>query len=63
MDLNTKFRKSAICGDVSVVQSARLRSFSNFSSAACIAAPIGTLVNSDSTSKDNMILLSRSSHC
>ena len=59
MDLNTKFKRSAICGGVSVVQSARLGSFSNFSSAACTAASIGTLVNSDSTSKDTMILLSR----
>ena len=59
MDLNTKFKRSAICGGVSVVQSARLGSFSNFSSVACTAASIGTLVNSDSTSKDTMILLSR----
>ena len=59
MDLNTKFKRSAICGGVSVVQSAWLGSFSNFSSVACTAASIGTLVNSDSTSKDTMILLSR----
>ena len=59
MDLNTKFKRSAISGGVSVVQSARLGSFSNFSSVACTAASIGTLVNSDSTSKDTMILLSR----
>ena len=51
MDLNTKFKRSAICGGVSVVQSARLGSFSSFSSVACIVASIGTLVNSDSTSK------------
>ena len=59
MDLNTKFKRSAICGGVSVVQSAWLGSFSNFSGVACTAASIGTLVNSDSTSKDTMILLSR----
>ena len=59
MDLNTKFKRSAICGGVSAVQSTRLGSFSNFSSVACTAASIGTLVNSDSTSKDTMILLSR----
>ena len=59
MDLNTKFKRSAICGGVSTVQSARLGSFSSLSSAACTAASIGTLVNSDSTSKDTMILLSR----
>ena len=55
MDLNTKFKRSAICGGVSVVQSTRLRSFSNFSSVACTAASIGTLVNRDSTSKDTML--------
>ena len=38
MDLNTKFKRSAICGGVSVVQSTRLGSFSNFSSVACTAA-------------------------
>ena len=59
MDLNTKFKGSAICGGVSIVQSARVGSFSNFSSVACTVASIGTLVNSDSTSKDTMILLSR----
>ena len=55
MDLNTKVKRSAICAGVSVVRSARLGSFSSFYSAACI----GTLVNSDSTSKDTMISLSR----
>ena len=38
---------------------ARLGSFSTFCSAACTAASIGTLVNSDSTSKDTMISLSK----
>ena len=50
MDLNTKVRRSAIGAGVSVVRSARLGSFSSFYSAACTASPIGTLVNSDSTS-------------
>ena len=59
MDLNTKFKRSAICRGVSVVQSARLGSFSNFSSVVCTAGSIETLVNSDFTSKDTMILLSR----
>ena len=59
MDLNTKVKRSAICAGVSVVRSARLGSFSSFCSAACTAASIGTLVNSDSTSKDTMISLSR----
>ena len=59
MDLNTKVKRSAICAGVSVVWSARLGSFSSFCSAACTAASIGTLVNSDSTSKDTMISLSR----
>ena len=36
-----------------------LGSFSSCCSAACTAASIGTLVNSDSTSKDTMISLSR----
>ena len=38
--------------------SARLGAFSSLCSAACTAASIGTLVNSDSTSKDTMISLS-----
>ena len=38
---------------------ARLGSFSTFCSAASTTASIGTLVNSDSTSKDTMISLSR----
>ena len=59
MDLNTKVKRSAICAGVSVVRSARLGSFSSFCSAACSAASIGTLVNSDSTSKDTMISLSK----
>ena len=59
MDLNTKVKRSAICAGVSVVRSARLGSFSSFCSAAYTAASIGTLVNSDSTSKDTMISLSR----
>ncbi len=41
------------------MRSARLGSFSSFRSAACTAPSIGTLVNSDSTSKDTMISLSR----
>ena len=63
MDLNTKFKRSAICGGVSVVQSARLGSFSSFSSVACIVASIGTLVNSDSTSKILWSCCLGSSHC
>ena len=59
MDLNANFKRSAICAGVSVVRSARLGSFSSFCSAACTAASIGTLVNSDSTSKDTMISLSK----
>ena len=59
MDLNTKVKRSAICAGVSVVRSARLGSFSSFCSAACSAASIRTLVNSDSTSKDTMISLSK----
>ena len=59
MDLNTKVKRSAICAGVSLVRSARLGSFSSFCSAACTAASIGTLVNSDSTSKDTMISLSK----
>ena len=59
MDLNTKVKRSAICAGVSVVRSARPGSFSSFCSAACTTASIGTLVNSDSTSKDTMISLSK----
>ena len=59
MDLNTKVKRSAICAGVSVVRSARLGSFSSFCSAACTAASIGALVNSDSTSIDTMISLSK----
>ena len=59
MDLNTKVKRSAICAGVSVVRSARLGSFSSFCSAACTAASIVTLVNSDSTSIDTMISLSK----
>ena len=59
MDLNTKVKWSAICTDVSVVRSARHGSFSSFCSAACTMASIGTFVNSDSTSKDTMISLSK----
>ena len=58
MDLNTKVKRSAICAGVSVVRSARFESFSSFCSAACTAASIRTLVNSDSTSKNTMISLS-----
>ena len=54
-----KVIRSAICAGVSVVQSARLWSFWSFYSVACTAASIGTLVNSDCTSKDTMILLFR----
>ena len=54
MDLNTKVKRSAICAGVSVVRSARPGSFSSFCSAACTAASIRTLVNSDSTSKDKI---------
>ena len=42
-----------------MVLSAKLGSFSSFCSAACTVASIKTLVNSDSTSKDTMISLSR----
>ena len=41
------------------MRSARLGSFSSFCSATCTAASIGTLVNSDSTSNDTMISLSK----
>ena len=58
MDLNTKVKRSGICAGVSVVRSARLGSFSSFCSATSTAASIGTLVNSDSMSKDTMISLS-----
>ena len=59
MDLSTKVKRSAIGAGVSVVRSARQGPFSSFCSAACTAASIGTLVNSDSTSKDTMISLSK----
>ena len=59
MDLSTRVKRSAIGAGVSVVRSARQGPFSSFCSAACTAASIGTLVNSDSTSKDTMISLSR----
>ena len=59
MGLNTKVKRSAICAGVSVVRSARPGSFSSFCSVACTAVSIGTLVNSDSTSKDTMISLSK----
>ena len=59
MDLSTKVKRSAIGAGVSVMGSARQGPFSSFCSAACTAASIGTLVNSDSTSKDTMISLSR----
>ena len=52
-------KRSVIYTGVSVERSATLGSFSSFCSAACTAASIGTLVNSDSTSKDTMISLSR----
>ena len=55
VDLNTKFKRSAIWTGVSVVRSARPASFSIFCSAACTVPSIGTLVNSDSTSTDTMI--------
>ena len=55
MDLETKFRRSAIRAGVSVVRSGRLGSFSSFCSVACTTSSIGTLVNKDSTSKDTMI--------
>ena len=63
VDLNTKDKRSAICAGVRVVRSERLGSFSSLCSAACIAASIGTLVNSDSTSKDTMISFLGWSHC
>ena len=47
MDLNTKVKRSAICAGVSVVRSARRGSYSSFCGAACTAASMGTLVNSD----------------
>ena len=59
MNLNTKVKRSEIFAGVSVVQSARFRSFSSFCGAVCTTASIGTLVNSDSTSKDTMISLSK----
>ena len=59
MDLNTKFKRSAISAGVSVVRSANLGSSSSICSAVCTAASIGTLVHSDSISKDTMISLSR----
>ena len=59
MGLNTKVKRSAICAGVSLVGSASFGSFSSFCSAVCTAASIETLVNSDSTSKDTMISLSK----
>ena len=59
MGLNTKVKRSSICAGVSVVRSERFGSFSSFCNAVCIAASIGTLVNSDSTSTDTMISLSK----
>ena len=53
-----KVKRSAICAGVNMVRSARLGLFSSFCGAACTAVSIGILVNSDSMSKDTMILLS-----
>ena len=58
MDLNTKSKRSEISAGVSVVRSTRPGSLSNFRRAASTEPSIGTLVNSDSTSKDTMISLS-----
>ena len=52
MDLRTKFRRSAIWVGVSAVRSGKLRSLLRLCNAACTVSSIGTLVNSDSTSKD-----------
>ena len=59
MDLNTKFKRLAICAGVSVMRYARFGSFSSFCSVICTAASIGMLVNSDSSSEDTMISLSK----
>ena len=59
VDLNTRFRRSAILAGVSVLRSARVGSSFIFCSTVCTAASIGKLVNSDLTSKDTMISLSR----
>ena len=52
MDLRTKFRRSAIWVGVSAVRSGRLGSLLSLCNATCTVSSIGTLVNSDSTSKD-----------
>ena len=57
VDLRTKFRRSTIWVGVSTVQSGRLRSLLSLCNTACTVSSIGTLVNSDSTSK-NIITLS-----
>ena len=56
VDHNTKSRRSTIWAGVNVVRSARLGSHSNFRRAASKAPSMKTLLNSDSTSKDTMIL-------
>ena len=58
MDLSAKVKRSAICAGVSVVRSAR---FGSFSSLQCglYSGVDRKLVNSDSTSKDTMISLSK----
>lgn len=50
-----KIQEVTIWAGFSVVRSARPGSLSSFLSATCTAPSIGTLVNSDSTSKDTMI--------
>ena len=52
MYLRTKLRGSAIWVSVSALQSSRLGSLLSLCNAACAVSSIGTLVNSDSTSKD-----------
>ena len=52
--LKTKSKRSVICVGIRFVQSGRPGSYSSFQNATCTAPSIGTLVNSDSTSKDTM---------
>ena len=51
-----KFSRSAILVGMSAVQSGRLGSLFSLCNAACTTPCIGTLVKSDSTSKDTMTL-------
>ena len=52
---NTRFKRYRIWTGVAVVQSARSASRSSFHNSTCSALSIGTLVNSDYTSKDIII--------